>query len=78
MHDATTNMRQHDHHEQGTTGEGRHGEEIHRRGCCEAIREKRLTKPAVVQRQSHATLPTTSSSAVLPLIHGNAMLPLEI
>jgi hypothetical protein len=45
---AATNMRQYDHDEQDATGEGRHGEEIHRGGCREVIREKRL--PGLARR----------------------------
>jgi len=59
MHDAATDMRQHDYHEQDATREGRHREEIHRRGAREVIREKRLPRlrrPAGVRFQQTDTV----------------------
>src|SRR5262245_66582722 len=41
VHDAPTKVGQHDHHEEQATRESRNGEEIHRRGRREMIREKR-------------------------------------
>jgi hypothetical protein len=41
MHDPPTVMGQQDQDEQYPPGERRHGEEIHRRGCRDVIREER-------------------------------------
>src|SRR5262249_5719430 len=44
MHDAATDVRQHDNYEEHATRKSRHGEKIHRRGGCKVIREKRFPR----------------------------------